>query len=168
MPLPPNAGKNFLLLAEQYGDYQLEFPILKAVTLAQWADESGWGNTKLSSVYGNYAGMKWGSSTRHFGSPVRYAGEAYAQFTALTSFIEAYWARLDDVEAYKGWRRFADNPEAFLMYITPPWLTGRAPAIGAPTEELKAFLNAAELKYVREILAITARRTADLFPQTGA
>lgn len=155
MALPQNATKNFVLLAQQYRDLDIEHPHLKGVTLAQWALESGWGGTKLCAEYGNYAGMKWGSTDAEYGHPVVYGGSKYTWFADLTSFINGYWHRLDHVDMYDGWREHAQTPEDFLSFITPPWLTGRRTTDGA--------LLPAERMYVREIMDIRNRRTEEFF-----
>lgn len=155
MALPLIAAKNFVLLAQQYRDLPIEFPHLKGVTLAQWAMESGWGKTKLAGEFGNYAGMKWGACDAGFGSPVVYGKEKYTWFSDLTSFIHAYWNRLDSVDLYGGWREHAETPETFINFITPPWLTGRRTTDGALTQP--------ERTYVRDITDIRVRRTEEFF-----
>jgi len=47
-------------------------PQLRAVTLAQWGLESGWGKSELSRKHGNYAGLKWRPEMKGFATKVRY------------------------------------------------------------------------------------------------
>lgn len=152
--LPLTATKNFALLAEQYKAHPIEQPALKGVTLAQWAEESGWGQTKLAQVHGNYAGMVWGAVDENFGTPVMYGNRRFTQFTSLTNFIDCYWHRLDNVSVFNGWRDFADTPERFITYIAPGWLSGTP--CGHP-------LTFAEKRYVRDVLDIRSRRTEEIF-----
>jgi hypothetical protein len=157
MALPLVASKNFVTLAEQYRELPIEFPPLKAITLAQWAEESGWGRTSLADRHLNFAGMKWGAVDADFGSPVMYGQTRYTQFSDLTSFIHAYWHRLDAVSVFDGWRIQADDPVAFVNFITPGWLSGRMPVFP---------LTSDERRYTKDIWNICRNRTEEFFRAT--
>lgn len=151
------ASKNFVTLSDVYRDLAIEFPSLKGITLAQWAMESGWGQSGLSAKHQNYAGMKWGKVDAEFGGPLQYGNTKYTEFTSPSSFIHAYWHRLDNVGVFKGWRLRAEvGPEAFLTFITPGWLTGRSFATPLTTPERG---------YVEQVTGIWTRRTRELFQQ---
>lgn len=152
--LPQSADKSFVILADQYRDYYLEWPHLKGVTLAQWAVESGWGQSGLSRTHGNYAGMKWGPIDQEFGSPILTGGGKYTAFTSSTTFIAGYWNRLLNASPYTGVRDHTRTAEEFITFITPPWLNGRHP-LGP--------LQSNERDYVRDIMDIRNRRTEELF-----
>lgn len=159
MALPHNVHRVFVDLTAVYRDKPIEFPHLKAITLAQWAIESAWGRTQLAHKFFNFAGMKWIPAMAPFGTPVMYAAHdgrtQYVHFNNLESFIDAYWARLDMVAHYGDWRVWGNRkPADFMKWITPAWLTGRQ--AGEP-------LNASERAYLRDTLKITENRTAELF-----
>lgn len=153
--LPDTATGNFRLLATEYADHPIEFPHLKAVTLAQWAKESGWGTSRLAAQYLNYAGAKWREYMRDYATPIMYAAHdgktRYCEFRSHAHFIDGYWARLDIEPAYEGWRDHTETPESFIAFVGPIWVTGeREP-------------SAAGDRYVEDVLRICAARTDDLF-----
>lgn len=156
MALPLSASKNFVTLVDVLRDMAIEFPALKGVVLAQWAYESGWGQSGLATKHQNYAGMKWGAVDREYGNPLQYGTAKYTEFTCASAFIHAYWHRLDHVGVFDGWRLRAGlaDPMAFLAYITPGWLNGRAFAVP---------LTADERVYVANVDSIYRNRTAELF-----
>lgn len=141
--LPLTATKNFALLTAQYRDLPIEFPHLKAVTLAQWGYESGWGKQKLAKDHGNYSNMRWGPfCLGQFGTPIRYGDGTYAQFTGLSAFVYAYWARFDDDNrAYWNWRVHSASAEQFIQHIAPQ----------------------DQPRYARDVLDIVHRRTGEIF-----
>lgn len=129
--LPDAATPNFRTLANAYAATEIEFPILKPVTLAQWAIESGWGSSQLAKEHNNYAGMKWRRYMADFNAVrVDYtawdgkAPEGYAAFTTDFDFIDAFWARFDEVSAYRGWRNHVDTEDEFMAFIGPKWVGG--------------------------------------------
>ena len=149
--LPATVAQNFVTLTQVYMELPIEFPHLKAVTLAQWAEESGWGKSDLAKRHMNYGGAKWREYMREFAAPVMYAAHddktRYCSFASHEMYIRAYWARLDLEPAYEGWRDHTDTPESFLGFIGPIWF-------GVP---------GGEDAYVRRVLAIMKNRTQDLF-----
>lgn len=129
--LPATAGVNFQSLVRDYAEAEIEFPALKPVTLAQWALESGWGTSPLAAQHYNYAGMKWRRYMTDFNATrVDYRAwdgttpEGYAGFTCHYDFIDAFWARFDEVGAYRGWRNHVDTAATFMAFIGPKWVGG--------------------------------------------
>lgn len=124
---PETATDGFRKLAETYRQSKIRYPHLKAITLAQWAVESGWGKSDLAKLHNNYAGMKWRKALSAFGAPVVYRAHdgttRYASFPTLEHFIEAYWRRLDDAVVYQGWHTAAKRGAVdFIHHIGFPWL----------------------------------------------
>jgi hypothetical protein len=156
MALPATATKNFKQLIELYRDLPVDFPHLKAASAAQWAMESGWGKSGLAAKHLNFAGMKWGQVDRTFGVPAIVGGETWTAFPDPAKFIQAYWHRLDNVSVFKGWRDHTKDATDFLVFVTPGWLTGRAPSVPLRPEERA---------YVRDILSIANGRMAPIFSQ---
>lgn len=125
--LPGNTDPGFLDLIEVYKGADIEFPQLKAMTLAQWALESGWGLSDLAMNNNNFAGMKWRKGMRPFGWAVTYKDwqgkvDPYVHFHDKAAFISGYWARFDIVSAYPDWRRHVHSGDAFIDYIGPIWV----------------------------------------------
>lgn len=122
-------SKKLTELAKKYRDTQIEFPRLKAVTLASWILESGWGGSELAERYNNFAGMKYRDAIKKYASKVRYKahdGEAdYCAFKTLDDFIAGYWAFLER-SPYEGWRARAEEPEAFIEFVGPIWAQDKA------------------------------------------
>lgn len=151
--LPATTHKEFVALSEAYRKANIEFPHLKAITLAQWALESGWGGTGLAKRYNNFAGAKWRRYMQPYGVQVQYQAhdglEWYTYFHTYNDFIKGYWARLDLEPAYKGWREHTNTPEEFIQFIGPIW-------VGTD--------DADKARYVRNVLRIyTAYKLADDF-----
>lgn len=126
---PPGAAPRFAQLVKVYDAGSLEFPQLKGITVAQWAIESAWGQSRLARVGCNYAGMKWSPAERAYGgSPGNQTQDGYEKgfrytfFATYAGFIQAYWARLDRVDAYRGWRDHVTTPEDFIRHIGGPWV----------------------------------------------
>jgi len=124
--LPTIAAPNFLELADVYAKTQIEFPHLRAVTLAQWGLESGWGKSALSQRYNNYAGMKWRTQMKPYGTPANYVAHdgpcLYVNFPDAAHFIAGYWKRYDIISNYDGWRKHTATPEQFIGFVGPIWL----------------------------------------------
>ncbi len=124
-PKPANFTELFWDLALLNARKPVEFPHLRGVALAQWALECGYGKTVLAQDHLNFAGMKWREVMRPYASPVSYEAHDrrtdYCKFPSLEKFIEGYWARLDVVSAYAGWRDNTSSPEAFIGFIAEIW-----------------------------------------------
>lgn len=154
MSLPETAEPHFADLTEWYQDLSIEKSSLKAITLAQWALESGWGSSELSDRYNNYAGMKWRDFMSDWAKPVYYTAhdgvELYCSFASPEDFINGYWARLDLIPwAYGEWRDHSETPQKFINYIGGTW-------VGTKHRKGREI-------YVEKVLRIWATRTRDLF-----
>jgi hypothetical protein len=112
----------FKELAHLYANHDIEFDDLRAVTLAQWTLESGYGNSKLASEHLNFAGLKWRPEMQGLAKPVTYTAhdgtEKYCKFESLQAFLKGYWRFLDRAP-YEGWREHAGSPEDFIRFIGP-------------------------------------------------
>lgn len=147
--LPQTTTPGFKELVQVYDATEIEFPHLKAVTVAQWGLESGWGTSLLAKKHRNYAGAKWRGSMAPYGHPIGYIDwqglkDQYVWFNSDANFIKAYWLRLDVISAYKGWRNHTKTPEAFISFIGPIW-------VGMSKEHNE--------KYVEHILELAEKRT---------
>jgi hypothetical protein len=127
--LPSNVTPAFQQLVLTYYALPIEYPHLKQVTVAQWAKESGWGNSGLAKDGLNYAGMKWRPYMSEFGA-ISFPYKAwdgvddYGAFNKQEDFIRAFWRRFDIIPAYKGWRKHSGTPESFIRRIGPSWVGG--------------------------------------------
>jgi N-acetylmuramoyl-L-alanine amidase len=152
MALPLTARSNFVELTRVYEHTDIEFPHLRAVTLAQWAVECGWGSSDLARLHRNYAGMKWRTQMNAFATPVEYAAhdgkERYCKFASDDLFIEGYWARYDMLSAYSGWREAAKDPITFFNFVGPVWL---------------GLSKKQNQEYVRKVLGVYEMRTKEMF-----
>jgi hypothetical protein len=119
--MPPYTEK-FRELALAYGTSEIEFPQLRAVTLAQWILESGYGRSDLAEDHLNFGGLKWRREMEGFAEPVDYLAhdgeEKYCKFASIEAFIAGYW-RFMDRAPYEGWRGHADDPERYIRFIGP-------------------------------------------------
>jgi hypothetical protein len=95
-------------------------PQLRAVTLAQWGLESGWGKSELSRKHGNYAGLKWRPEMKGFATKVRYEAhdgpDDYCAFSTAEQFIKGYW-RFIARTPYLGWETHASDPHAYVSFL---------------------------------------------------
>lgn len=127
--LPRDTTDRFRDLIVTLAHTDIEFPHLKGVVAAQWAIESAYGRSSLARRGRNYAGMKWRKGDAKYGgvqgrrTQDQYErGFSYSYFDSPEGFIRAYWARLDEVSAYRGWRAHAHDPRAFIEYVGPIWV----------------------------------------------
>lgn len=127
--LPTTAAERFKKLVRIYAVTPIEFPHLKEITVAQWGIESAWGSSRAAREEWNFAGMKWRDGDRKYGAePSKKSGwdgyerVRYSHFPKMEDFIRAYWGRLDEVSAYKGWRKHTQSPITFISSIGPPWV----------------------------------------------
>ena len=116
----PTASPSLLSLAKAYEALDIEFPSLKAVTLAQWILESGWGSSELANKYNNFGGIKYRKDMQNIAKSVKYSAndgiDYYCWFDTLEDFVKGYWTFLDR-PPYKGWRSHANDPESFIYFI---------------------------------------------------
>lgn len=140
---PADTPASFKKLVEDYRGHKIIYPHLKAVTLAQWALESGWGTSRLATGHGNYGGMKWRPYMNAWASPEQYTAhdgrELYCHFPTNGFWIDGYWARLDRNEAYSGWKKHTRDGADFIGFIGPIWVGTGAMA---------------EAQYVRDVLRL--------------
>lgn len=136
--LPSTVHNNFIALVGVYKTQAIEFPHLKAITVAQWALECGWGGTGLAKKHNNFAGAKWRPYMAPYGHQAQYEAHDgmtwYTHFFTLGDFIKGYWARLDLEPMYKGWRDHTATPEAFIRFVGPIW-------VGTDTDDKKKYVN---------------------------
>lgn len=131
--IPANASDDFKRICLYVrdatpGDWPPSLRAIRGPCLATWANESGWGNSRLAVEHFNFAGMKWHKSMESFegASPVRYKAwdgeDDYCQFPDWPTFIRGYFHRLDNHPAYEGWRKAAEKGgQAFLEHVAPVW-----------------------------------------------
>jgi hypothetical protein len=95
-------------------------PVLRAVTLAQWIEESGRGKSRLAWEHCNFAGLKWRPEMKGFATPVLYEAhdgtETYCGFPSVEVFIAGYW-RFIGRSVYSGWQAYADDPHGFIKFL---------------------------------------------------
>lgn len=128
---PHSVAGHFVDLAEiaREDAVNWRYPDLLPTVLAQWALESGWGGSTLSRRYKNYAGMKWRTALSPWATPVVYDAHdgqtKYCEFKTHTAFIEAFFARFDQINLYDGWDKAAEKGgDAFIAHIGPTWVGG--------------------------------------------
>ena len=99
---------------------EIPAPGLRAVTLAQWALESGRGTSELARVHGNFAGLKWRPEMEGFAEKISYGAhdgvDDYCAFRSVGAFIRGYW-RFIGRSVYDGWRDFADDPTGYVTFL---------------------------------------------------
>ena len=118
---PTEFEHNMTEISVAYYKAEIEYLNLKAVTLAQWILESGWGKSELAKKHNNYAGLKWrGDLDVEGAGSVEYNAhdgqDLYAKLPSLEKFVEYYWKFLDR-DVYSGWRVHADDPKAFIQHL---------------------------------------------------
>ncbi len=125
----PNYAPRFASLAVAYKTFPMEFPQLRAVSLAQWILESGRGFSQLSQQYYNYAGLKYRNEMQGFAVPVFYmasdGGDYYCGFADNVAFIRGFWKFMDR-SPYFGWRQNSRTAQSYLDFIAPRYSTNPA------------------------------------------
>ncbi len=119
----------FKKLAQTYINLSpdIEFPHLKAITLAQWVLEAGRNPSDLAREHFNFGGLKWREEMRATSgnslgaaTPVEYCAhdgcELYCKFTSLENFIRGYW-RFIGRSPYRGWRKHNQTAEDYIRFI---------------------------------------------------
>jgi hypothetical protein len=154
-----NYTEGFKSLVTSYRDMQIEFPNLKAITIAQWINESGRGDSNLARNHNNYAGLKWRDEMQGIATPVVYAAhdgtERYCAFASNEDFVVGYWRFLDRAP-YAGWRDHTGTPEEFIGFIGPIY----TPTKSYPAN-VKANLQEAEGSLAADIPAGGAHHHID-------
>ncbi|MDF1813149.1 MAG: glucosaminidase domain-containing protein [Verrucomicrobiales bacterium] len=98
------------------------------VVSAQWIYESGWGTSKLSYKYKNFAGIKFRKELDHLPGckSVEYTdweGTTHQAYSCSTynDFVKLYWAFLERTP-YIGHTRLFSRPRRWLRFIAEQWV----------------------------------------------
>ncbi len=130
-------------LVNLYAAEAIEFPQLKAITLAQWLLESARATSGLAQNHYNFGGIKWRDSMQQFATRVSYSASDgvgdYCDFSNLEDFIQGYWFFLDR-SPYAGWRSHTTTGRDFIEFIGPIY----APVPTTPTYVAKVLNLLAE------------------------
>lgn len=109
-------------LAQLYASQPIQYPQLKAVTLAQWMVESGRGTSALATQHNNFGGLKWRDEMAPYATKVMYQAhdglDAYCKFATPEKFIAGYWAFIARAP-YAGWEQHAATPQDYIRFIGP-------------------------------------------------
>lgn len=109
-------------LAEAYSQTSIQYPNLKAITLAQWMLESSRGTSKLARENFNFGGLKWRDEMEGFATKIFFdasdGSDTYCKFASVDAFIKGYWKFLTRAP-YTGWEAHTSTPEAFIEFIGP-------------------------------------------------
>lgn len=187
-PAPPVAGGNISdvpLFRELVTTWQNFTPAveglsddvvvsLKAVTLAQWIEETGWASSDLSQIHRNFAGMKANWKVEHVisGAPataVRYEAhdgwDNYLRFNSIEDFIRGYFLFLDR-PPYVGWREQANkSPNDFVRFLALKW--AEKPGYAARVLTLVDKLVAAGIANADGTLSTAEAPGGDVQPGAG-
>lgn len=105
-----------------YRGEKIQYPKLRAVTLAQWMLESGRATSKLATLHYNFGGLKWRREMAPFATKIKYEAndgvDFYCKFATVENFIAGYWAFLNRAP-YSGWEEETDTAEDFIGFIGP-------------------------------------------------
>jgi hypothetical protein len=118
--MPDASRQSWKKLAAEYRKADIALPKLKAITLAQWALESGRGTSELSQKHLNFAGLKFRERMQGHATPVDYEAsdglDTYCAFASIADFIRGYWHFIDS-GPYQGYRDFADDPVGYVAHL---------------------------------------------------
>lgn len=107
-------------LIEVYHLSKTPYPDLKAITLAQWALESGYGTSALATEHFNFGGLKFRERMAAHALPVDYQAhdgeDTYCKFADYESFIAGYWHFIAS-GPYDGWEDYGDDPLGYIRHI---------------------------------------------------
>lgn len=119
-----NFSDLFKELVKRYADMDIKYPHLKAVTIAQWALESGRGSSRLAVEHLNFGGMKWRKEMQGYATKVWYqahdGGDFYCKFSSLEEFLKGYWKFMER-PPYAGWENHAAEEEDYIEFIGPTY-----------------------------------------------
>ena len=134
-------------LAKVYAAAAIEFPQLRAVSLAQWLLESGRASSDLATHHYNFAGLKWRPEMKPFAAPVEYEAndgiDTYCRFESLEKFCAGYWAFIGRAP-YAGWKDHVASGADFIRFIAPiycPSNTGYADDVLGLVAEARGLLG---------------------------
>jgi N-acetylmuramoyl-L-alanine amidase len=134
-------------LSNAYRVAHIQFPALRAVTLAQWMLESGRATSELAKQHNNFGGLKWRSEMAPHATKVRYTAhdgeDDYCEFATVEKYIAGYWAFIARAP-YHGWEQHAGSAQDFIRFIGPIYTPSAtyADKVLALLAEAKALLNA--------------------------
>jgi len=147
-PEPPQDGEvTFEDMIKAYKSYNIEYPVLREITVAQWILETGHGRSDLFKKFKNCGGVKWrGDLGVEEAYEVQYEAhdglEGYAGFKTFEGFFKYYWNFLER-SYYEGWREEVKrSPEAFMGHIVR---AGYCPDPGYLDKVLKLMPEAKKL-----------------------
>lgn len=113
-------NENWNSLVDAYKAADIEFPDLKVVTLAQWALESNWGASRLSTEHHNFGGLKYRARMKGYAEPVDYEAhdgrDTYCHFDNYEEFIKGYWHFIQS-GPYDGWKDYGGNSLGYISHI---------------------------------------------------
>ena len=118
-----NCSPKFIELAETWLQGNYGFPRgLKICCLAQWIEESGWGNSSAFQELNNAAGLFWRVELEGVGYkvnrklPSENIAKPFTGFNSLDAFCRGYVAFINRSH-YRGWERYANNPKGYLKHL---------------------------------------------------
>jgi len=112
--------KNWDNLSKEYWKGAPVPPQLRALTLAQWAHESDWGNSQLAIDNFNFSNIEFNEKTVGLVARRAYAeGKEFARCDSLRSWITCYWHFIDRDNRFIGWRDYMIKPERFVKHVAP-------------------------------------------------
>lgn len=172
MAIPTNLSALFKDLVLLYARTEIQYPQLKAVTLAQWILESGWGESNLAKNHYNFGGLKWRTEMTGFATRILYQAndgpDYYCQFAGLERFIRGYW-RFIDRSPYTGWEERTDSGEEFIRFVGPVYSPspGYVDRVLALVDEAQILLDNAAEPVIAPIESPSLRGTVVLDPGHG-
>jgi N-acetylmuramoyl-L-alanine amidase len=109
-------------LVSVYRGETIQYPQLRAVTLAQWMLESARGTSQLAKQHYNFGGIKWRKEMVPYATRIKYEAndgvDYYCKFATLENFINGSWAFLNRAPN-SGWEEHVDTGEDFIRFIGP-------------------------------------------------
>jgi N-acetylmuramoyl-L-alanine amidase len=120
----------FKELVKIYAALPIQFPQLRAVTIAQWLLESARGNSRLATEHFNFSGLKFRPEMAELATKVAHTTthdgtDFYCRFASLDHFAKGYW-RFIARDPYKGFENHAATGEDYIRFIGPIYAPGSA------------------------------------------
>lgn len=157
--------ERFMMLARAYKEYlDKERPDCKGLlkhTLAQWALESGWGDSKLATHYNNFGGMKYRRELAdEFPTHAPYtdwSGEEVPYFLldTLEEWPSLYFAFIGR-SVYDGWEAHKDCGHCFMRHLAKSGYCGSMKGVkteDVPSAYAARIENIIESVKFQEVLA---------------
>ncbi|MEQ1861605.1 MAG: N-acetylmuramoyl-L-alanine amidase [Chthoniobacteraceae bacterium] len=143
-------------LVAVYAGLPIQFPQLKAISIAQWLLESARGSSRLCSEHFNFGGLKFRSEMAGLATPVQFTTthdgtDTYCRFATLENFCRGYW-RFMARAPYEGFENHVATGEAYIRFVGPIYApapadagnVGYADKVIALLGEASALLKAAQ------------------------